>query len=383
MPKKKNDGQPQNPSDETRPTKSLETLPEITQPQKRRKQTSAETKPMTPVVDESAGGLSDDKSEPLQKPRRRGWIWLGILGMVLIIIAGCIIGYWSAIHARQVEETNQRLVLAATQYELSLVDIKNNDLAMAKRRLDYVIQIYPEYPGAAEKLAFVMVSLAQANPSVTLVPSVATVDTVIDTGSLNKVYDQATGYFAAQDWANLLNAVLSLRNTDPTYKAIQVDGLYYIALRNMGIINISNGNLEKGLYDFSVAEQIGPIDQDAASYRQWARMYLNAASYYGVNWQAAMSGFYELYNMVPNMIDFNNVTVRERYARSIAGYGDYLQSTYDWCGAVTQYEASTGIMSLQYVIDGLPDAREKCANPPATPTPTLEPGVTPTATPKK
>jgi hypothetical protein len=108
-------------------------------------------------------------------------------------------------------------------------------------------------------------------------------------------------------------------------------------------------------------------------------MYLNAASGFGVNVQKTMDGFATLYNMVPFMIDFNGITVTQRYAQALADYGDFLQSTYDWCGAQQKYEESLSIMTLQSVSAIIADARNKCTNPPPTPTPTLEPWVTPTA----
>jgi len=317
--------------------------------------------------------------EPVKKVKRAGWVWLGILVMLLITAAGVAFGYFYAIQVRKTAEVTQIQVLATTQYELSLQDIKDNNLTMAKNRLEYVIQIYPDYPGAGEKLAEVMVAMAQASGSTGSTPvAIATVVPTKDTRGAAAILSTAQQQYAAQDWQGLYSSVLSLRDLDPTYEAVKVDGLYYTALRNVGISNISNGYHEKGLYDFSVAEKIGPLDGDAESYRVWARMYLNAAASYGVVWSRAVDGFSTLYNMVPSMIDFNGITVRERYARSLAGYGDFLQSTFDWCGAVTQYEASQGIMTLQSVIDILPDAREKCANPPMTPTPTPDPNVTPT-----
>jgi tetratricopeptide (TPR) repeat protein len=297
-----------------------------------------------------------------KKVKRSGYIWLGILGMFVIAVLGAGLGYLLAIEARKNAQNTQTQIAATTQYELSLQDIKENNLSMAKKRLEYVIQIYPSYPGAADKLAEVMVQMAQSGNSTVLTPAaIATVEPTKDTRGAAAILTTAQQQFSSADWQNLYNSINSLRDLDPSYEPVKTDGLYYLALRNMGIINISSGNMEKGLYDFSVAEKIGPLDKDAESYRVWARMFLNSAAGYGVVWSRAVDGFSTLYNMVPNMIDFNGITVREYYARSLAGYGDFLQSTFDWCGAVTKYEASLSIMNLQSVVDILPDAREKCA----------------------
>jgi len=346
------------------------------------------------LVEEPA--LIEAKSEPLlepqtKKPKRGGWIALGILGMLVIAFAGAAIGYSSAIKVRQTEETNQRLIVATTQFELSLQNIKDGNLDLAKRRLEYVIQVSPNYPGAADKLAEVLVDQAQANQGSnnSAASSLPVVVATKDTRGSAAIFAQAQQQLAAQDWQNLYISVSSLRDLDPTYEAIKVDGMYYLALRNVAIKNIQAGNLEIGIYQLSVAEQIGPIDGgtdpsvvSADAYRQWARMYVNAGSYWGVagDWSKVVAGFSELYAIVPNLIDFNGITVKERYAQSLEGYGDDLQSIYDWCNAVTQYETSQSIMNIQTVSDKLPQARANCANPPPTPTPTPNPAWTPTPT---
>ncbi len=355
-------------SDATVPVKTAQKASKAVKKPAAAKETATAT-----TAEESGGSV-----EPPKKVKRAGWVWLGILLMLVIAAIGAGTGYLMAISARKTAELTQIQIAATTQYELSLQDVKDNNLTMAKRRLEYVIQIYPTYPGAADKLAEVMVQMAQGgNTSVTNPVTIATVEPTKDTRGAAAILQTAEGQFASQDWRGLYTSINSLRDLDPTYEAVKADGLYYIALRNVGILDISNGYMEKGLYDFSVAEKIAPLDADAESYRTWARMFLSSAASYEVVWSRSVDGFATLYNMVPNMIDFNGITVREYYARSLAGYGDFLQSTYDWCGAVTQYEASQGIMTLQRVIDILPDARDKCANPPPTPTPPSEETPTP------
>ena len=324
---------------------------------------------------------------PPKKAKRGGWIALGILGMLLIVFAGVAIGYSSAIKVRKTEETTQRLVVATTQFELSQQNIKDGALDLAKRRLEYVIQVYPSFPGAADKLAEVLVSMAKANQNSgnTTTSVLPTVEATKDTRGAAAIFAQAQQQLAAQDWQNLYVSVSSLRDLDPTYEAVKVDDMYYLALRNVAINNIKAGNLEIGIYQFSVAEQIGPIDAEADGYRQWAKMYVNAGAYWATNWANAVAGFSQLYSIVPNMIDFNGITVKQRYAQALDGYGDAFEASNDWCDAVTQYNASINIINSQTVAAKIPQAKEYCANPPATPTPTPDPNLTPTPTnaPKK
>lgn len=311
------------------------------------------------------------------KPKRGGWIALGILAILLLTAVGCAIGYGAAIKARQAADLNQRLVKATTQFMLSQDDIKNNNYSMAKARLEYVLQIYPNYPDAMNQLTAVMVEMAKTNPEEALQSSAATAIPTVDTSNLESLFQKSQSLLVSQDWENLLVNVNGLRNTDPTYKSIQVDGMYYMALRNVAMKRISSGHLEVGIYYLTLANQIGPIDNEAQGYMNNAVMYLNALEGYGVYWEQTVIAIQSLYDMGLYIIDVNGVTLAQRYAEALAGYGDYLQSQGEWCEAVKQYEASLGIMPLDSVNAIMDDARNKCANPPATPTPTLAPGETP------
>ena len=68
---------------------------------------------------------------------------------------------------------------------------------------------------------------------------------------------------AAQDWPGALGALDEMRKLDPTYQTSQVDGMYYFALRNYGYdLIVKQGNLEGGIYQFTLAERFGPLDRD-------------------------------------------------------------------------------------------------------------------------
>ena len=51
------------------------------------------------------------------------------------------------------------------------------------------------------------------------------------------------------------------------------------------------GKLEGGIYDLSLAEQYGPIDKEAAGYRQAAKYYLTASAFWKVDWPKAADYF--------------------------------------------------------------------------------------------
>lgn len=338
--------------------------------------------PLEPVVNEPLV----EETQPIKKTKRGLWILIGIIGMLLIGAIGSGTGYLMAVELRKNAELSDRLTLATTQFELAINDEKNGNYNVARQRLEFVLQVYPEYPGLDAKLKDVLLAIALNQgetqletpaPGASSEPAVTPLPTT-DTKNLSILFNQAKAQLAGSDWPGLLATVLSLRDIDPAYEPIKVDGMFYYALRYNGIAKVKQGSLEVGIYYFSMAEQLAPIDEEAESYRVWARMYNNAASNWNVNMLAAATQFSELYALVPNLIDASGITVRSRYAGALEGYGDYLQQTYAWCEAVSQYEASIGIVSSERMSEKLTRARELCANPPATPTPTPGP---PTATP--
>lgn len=353
----------------------------------------SETKPISVDTSRENKLESEIDTSELQpeKPIRKkhtAWIWIGILGMLVIIAIGSGIGYKMAIDLRNKQELNQRLVLATTQFELALNDEKSGNLDLARQRLEYILKIYPTYPGLDEKLKDVMLASALTKgpldlttpvPNETVTVAAPVVPTV-DTKNLSILFNQAQAQLSGKDWTGLLATVLNMRNIDPFFQAVKVDGMYYMALRNNGIDKIKEGSLEVGLYYFSLAQQFAPIDNDAESYRIWARMYDNAGSYWQINMQQAAALYSELYALVPNLVDSSGITVRSRYAGALEGYGDYLQQTFMWCDAVPQFESAMGIKASDALNTKLTQAREYCANPPATPTPTEDPNA-PTPTP--
>jgi len=341
-----------------------------------------------PVMDQSTG---NGEVPPKNKVKRGKWIWLGILGMLILILAGAGIGYASAMQARHIEEENQRLITATTQFELGLADQREGRLATAKQRFEYVLTIYPEFPGVADKLVEVGLAIAQNQGGTVVTTPVAetTPGTVItpvptkDTRSVSALVNQANSQLTAQDWDGLYTTLSTIREIDPEYKAMQVDGMWYLALRNRGIRQIQAGHLEPGMYDFALAEQIAPIDADAESYRTWARLYLIAGANWQVNWYAAVEGFASLYSMVPQLRDASGITVTQRYGGALAGYGDYLGQNNDYCGAVASYTQASSIYSDTSLPAKLTQAQEYCDNPDLIPTPTVDPSApTPTPTPE-
>ena len=326
--------------------------------------------------------MQEAQGEPPRppKPRRRGWVWLGILTVLLFAGAGGWFGYQTAMQQRKAAQAGQVTAAATTQYELGVAALSEGRLALAQQRFEYVLDLDPTFPGAAEKLAEAMILQAQI-----LTPTPApspTVSPTPDMRGVEEIFNPAVGFVRSQQWAQAFDSLQALRNADANYRAIDVDGLYYIVLRYRGVEMILNeGNLEGGIYDLTLAEKFAPIDADANSYRTWARYYLNGASYWGVDWGRVVTIFSEIYPAFPNLRDGSMMTATERYRIASIKYADQLMLQEEYCLAKEMYMNALNLSPDPMVQPTADEAGRKCdeANAPP-PQPQPEITVTPSPT---
>jgi hypothetical protein len=335
--------------------------------------------PAQPADSENAGGTSRRK-----KNGHGRWVLYGILGVLVLALIGSAVGYGMAINRRKAAEQDQRFVLATTQYELALQDQRNGNLGMALSRVEYVMMVYPQFPGVDEKLKEILLAIGTSSTPVAANPlPITTPEPTKDTRAVSELFRSLQEQYASKDWMAILGTVKSMRDADPSYEAVKVDGIYYGALRNVAIEEIQKGNLEPGLFDMAMAESMGPMDTDAEAYRMWAGMYLTGASWWGINWEKVTLYFSQLSGMVPDLIDFSGKTVRQRYTQALELWGDQFAAGGDYCSAVPKYETSLQVTNSKAMEDKLSAARTSCeSQPPATETPQPTPSATETGTPE-
>jgi hypothetical protein len=163
-----------------------------------------------------------------------------------------------------------------------------------------------------------------------------------------------------------------LRKKSPTFNTSQVDGMYYYALRNYGMNLIQKqGNLEGGVYELTLAERFGgiPLDHDASALRDGARLYIDAASFFGLDWATAANELQQVYTAYPALWD-GTMTAAQRYQIAAERYGDQLFTQNRFCDAVKQYQGAQGIGNLdQTAAKNFKQAYAACY--PATATPII------------
>ncbi|MCL4528570.1 MAG: hypothetical protein M1282_04065 [Chloroflexi bacterium] len=325
------------------------------------------TQPITPIQEDNA-----QPSQPKQKkPRRWLPILLSILGVIVLLGLGGLGGYWSGIGDRQAAQSQIIDKQLLEQFQYALVDEQFGRYDTAKQRLEFIIQNNPNFPGVQAELAKVLVQSAipTNTPTPTLTPTP-------DLRGEQALFDTAQQLITAGDWANAITELDRLRKQDPNFNTSQVDGMYYFALRNYGVALIQAGNLEGGIYQLTLAERFAPLDRDANGMRDGARIYIEAAAFFGSDWKTSANLFQQVASGWPSMWD-GTMTASQRYQISLMRYGDQLFAQSRFCDAYQEYQAAASIAALDpTAAKNSNQAYQQCYPPTATAAPTEEPPTT-------
>jgi tetratricopeptide (TPR) repeat protein len=258
-----------------------------------------------------------------KKPRRYGWVVITILGLLILVGIASLSafgGYRSGINMRKAAESTQIVQAVKEQYTLGLQDMQQGQYDRSRQRFEYVIRLDPDYPGATEKLAEVLLEL-----NTTATPTLGTTPTLTptpDDRGIEEIFNQAQQQTANNDWSGAIETLLRLRKEQPDFKPIEVDGLLFIALRNRGVDKIlKEADLEGGLYDLALAERFGPLDTEAQSFKTFAGLYITGASFWGLDYVQAAQYFSQVAPHMPNLRDGSGLTAAERYRQALIEQG--------------------------------------------------------------
>lgn len=279
-----------------------------------------------------------------------GWVILGIFLMLAIAIGGGFLGYRTAINARMAEYSRKSKMAAAEQYQMALVDIEQGKYGNAKTRLEYVIDVDQNYPGAFDTLQIVQLALyptASPTPLITATPAPTP---TADTRGEEEMFRGIQQAMYSQNWEAAISQITALRDKNISYRGLEVDGMYYIALRNYGLQQINAGYLENGVYNITLAESFGPIDSNADNMRNAARAYLSGAGFWEINWLKALEYYSNAAQIFPNLMDrATGLTANQRFAEASFKVAEDYALHEDYCGAIPYYEQGLPISGYESV----------------------------------
>lgn len=326
--------------------------------------------------------LNDTQPTRVPVKKSRAAFWIGLAILIAFIALGSFGGYNAGITDRKSAEATQAFASLDEQFRLAQEDVAAGRLEIARQRLqDGILRYDPTYPGGADLLAEVLVKQALLlTPTVTPTPAATPTP---DLRGEQVIFDDARAKIAAQDWDGTIQTLDALRKKNLGFRAVEVDGMYYLALRNRGVQKILGSgpyaqepNLEGGIYDLALAERFGPLDGQAQGFRNFARAYITGASFWELDWAQVQFYLEQVYPFLPNLRDGSGLTATERYRLATIARADQYYLAEQWCEASTQYIIAQNFPVEQAVLDRANDAFIKC-NPPE-PTATVTPTVTPT-----
>ena len=315
-------------SDETQSTRpQREGTPPEPKGQLDKTQPTEVAKPANP---ETAPQQSPAANKPKGKKRRLGRIiLLGILGILLLSLLGGLGGYLQAVNERVVYQESIVGTEVADQFIMGLINFERGEYEIARQRFEYILEIDPGNEAAKEQLTAVLLEMAYNDQLPTAKPTGTVVITPTpDTRAQEDIYNQAITLRDQENWDALLEQLDSLRSQDIDYKAVELDGLYYVAYRNRGMYRIQyEGNLEGGIFDINRAELYGPLDIEARNYRDWASAYITGVSFWEVDWDQVVNYLSPLVISAPYLSDSSNFTAQDRVATAqVYVYSELLET---------------------------------------------------------
>jgi tetratricopeptide (TPR) repeat protein len=300
---------------------------------------------------------SNTKTEAAPAGKKKFPGWLAGLVLIVLIVVGILGGYTSGMGKRYAAQGTLVNGQYLEQYQLGVAAVNAGQYGVAKQHFEFIIQNYPDYPGV--KSAYTDLLLRMMITPTEIPSPTPTITPTPDTRGIDQVYADVTGLLSAtgdelcgRNWDDIITKLDTLRKDDITYHAAEVDGMYYMALRNRGVCKIYpqsyepnascsnlNINLEEGIYDLTQAEKFGPLDSNASALRTWARTYITGASFWDQDWTQAINYFSQVMANYPNLSDSSCTSASERFRQASIGYAQQLINAGDYCGAEKQFEA--------------------------------------------
>jgi tetratricopeptide (TPR) repeat protein len=333
-------------------------------------------------------------------PRKKFPRWLVALIVVALIALGLLGGYGSGMGQRYAAQNTVVSGQLDEQFQLGTEAYAAGNYVLAEQYFKFIIAKDSNYPGIQAAYTDTLLHL-QATPTPVFSPTPVMTPTP-DLRGVLEIFNSALQLLNAGDWNAAITNLDSLRKADSTYRTAEVDGMYYMALRQLGVEKINSGcqnvNLEAGIYYLTLAEHFvgtGNLDSVAEGLRTYARLYIIGASFWDQDWLQAQNFFSQVMAAYPNMTDSSCLSATSRWVLATHKVAEQLFAAGSFCAAEEQY-ATAFMVGDPYNATAYPTATmvsDTCnggprnnnggsgGNPTATPTFSGTPTETPTGAP--
>ncbi len=279
--------------------------------------------------------------------------------MLVVIL---VIGALGVYHGLQ-ERTRLTQETAEEHYAAGLAHLENGQYELAVAELELTLRLAPDHQDAEEKLGEAKDRLeVQETPTVEVQKQVAA-----------GLFEQAQAFYAEGKWEDVVSTLERLRALNPDYEPEAVEKLFFTTFYDQGLELVNEGRLEEALRYLDKALELKPAQEDALKQRKLAALYLTAISYWGADWDKAITNFYELYSVEPDYID-----LKQRLYDAYLHKGDLYTEQREWCSAEDQYSLALEIQPDETGEEKRVEANRLCLGVAPTPatTSTVAPGYT-------
>ncbi len=268
--------------------------------------------------------------------------WLAALCVVTLIAIGLLSGYSSGMGQRYDAQNTVVAGQLDEQFQLGMQAMNAGQYENAKAYFEGILRTDSNFPGIQAAYTDLLL-LMQVTPTPVFSPT-PLVSPTPDLRGAEEIFNTALQFLNASDWNGAITNLDSLRKSNPAYRTAEVDGMYYMALRQRGVEKITTAcqktNLNGGIYDLTLAEHFvgaGNLDSYAESLRTYARLYIIGASFWDQDWLQAQNFFAQVMTGYPNMSDASCKSATRRWVEATIRLADPLLAAGDTCGAEAIY----------------------------------------------
>ena len=295
------------------------------------------------------------------QPHQTAPTWLKGLALlvILVLVVILVIGALGVYHGLQERDRLTRET-ADEHYAAGLAHLENGKYELAVAELELTLRLVPDYREAEEKLSEAKAKLkVQATPTVEIQKQV-TAD----------LLSQAQTFYDEGEWDEVVLTVERLRTLDPDYEPEAVEELLFATFYDQGLELINEERWEEALRYLDRALELKPAQEDVLQQRKLAALYLTAISYWGADWDKAITNFHELYSIKPDYMD-----AKHRLYEAYVNRGDLYADQDEWCSAEDQYSLALEIKPGQAGEEKRTEANRLCLG--VAPTPAITSTVVP------
>ena len=330
--------------------------------------TDAEERPES--IEETDVEPSAESNRP-NRPVLRvlGYLFIG-LAVLLAIYGTIFLVAWDKGQVQRAEEEQTALDSELEkQMTLAQEESTSGNYELALRRLEWILERDPDYPGASALMEQTL-SILNKPATPTAILRETSIPVVEETPAIDpgqgEAYVALEQIMEQEEWEQAITIITTFQSQYPDYQRQRTDSLLYDAYLNLGQQLVMGDQVELGLFYFDQAEKLGDLPIEAEDQRTWADLYLLGISYYGVDWGTTVFYFRGLCAAAPF---FQDACVKLHEV--LIAYGDQYALNLDYCPAEVLYSEANQLSSEAALTEKLQTARNQCLE--ATPTPEVSP----------